>query len=144
TYGRDGNALLTQSLAYVQFEESQQAKLGFRVEVEFNGASDPLLFRSFASLPRENGEVGKHLEWTGERVSVGISPSYAFDAQDDKKYRLDGSYAAITLGNWVFGVGALERWWGPGWHKIGRASCRGSGGRAVGGDGVMGGASRSN
>lgn len=112
-----GDALLMQSLAYVQFEESQQAKLGFRVEVEFNGASDPLLFRSFASLPRENGEVGKHLEWTGERVSVGISPSYAFDAQDDKKYRLDGSYAAITLGNWVFGVGALERWWGPGWHS---------------------------
>lgn len=110
------NESVAQSFAYIRFEANQQARLGFRAKVELNGASDPLLFRSFASLPREKGEIGKHIEWTGEWATIGISPSYAFDAQDDKEYRLDGSYAAITLGNWVFGAGAIERWWGPGWH----------------------------
>ena len=31
--------------------------------------------------------------------------------------RLDGSYLAATAGNWVFGAGAIDRWWGPGWQS---------------------------
>lgn len=110
------NEGVAQSLAYIQFESDQQARLGFRAQMELNGASDSLPFRGYADRPRENIEISKHIEWTGEWASVAISPSYAFDAQDEKEFRLDGSYAAITLGNWVFGAGAIERWWGPGWH----------------------------
>lgn len=31
--------------------------------------------------------------------------------------RFDGSYLAGTRGNWVFGAGAIDRWWGPGWQS---------------------------
>ena len=36
---------------------------------------------------------------------------------DGDEFRADGSYLAFTLGNWGFSAGAIDRWWGPGWHS---------------------------
>src|SRR5690606_19336745 len=60
------DAGLDQSWAYVRFESKQQAQLGFRASIEFNGATGPLIFRGFHSLPREQGEISKNTEWTGD------------------------------------------------------------------------------
>src|SRR5690606_25573272 len=111
------DAGLDQSWAYVRFESRQQAQLGFRASIEFNAASDPLIFRGFSNLPREQAEISKNTEWTGDYFAFRLSPSYAFDPQDDKSARFDDSFAALTLGNWVMGAGAIDRWWGPGWHS---------------------------
>src|SRR5690606_35198400 len=111
------DAGLDQSWAYVRFESRQQAQLGFRASIDFNAASDPLIFRGFSNLPREQGEISKNTEWAGDYFAFRLSPSYAFDPQDDKSLRFDDSFAALTLGNWVMGAGAIDRWWGPGWHS---------------------------
>ena len=29
--------------------------------------------------------------------------------------RLDGSYVGVSFGNFMLSVGAMDRWWGPGW-----------------------------
>ncbi len=33
---------------------------------------------------------------------------------DDKRLRLDGSYGALLLGNWIVSAGYVDRWFGPG------------------------------
>jgi len=36
--------------------------------------------------------------------------------RDRKRWRPDGSYAAVSLGNWIVSAGWQDRWWGPGWE----------------------------
>ncbi|MBK1885422.1 capsule assembly Wzi family protein [Marinobacter sp. DY40_1A1] len=103
--------------AYLGFERSEQAKNGFRAELEIEGATDPAFLRGFDSLPKEEGQLTATLQWQGESWAVGLSPSGVSDPMDSKEFRLDGSYIATTAGNWVLGVGAIERWWGPGWQS---------------------------
>ncbi|HBC34390.1 MAG TPA: capsule assembly Wzi family protein, partial [Marinobacter adhaerens] len=52
----------------------------------------------------------------GGILGAGFSPSAVADPLDGEEFRLDGSYVAATAGNWVLGVGAIDRWWGPGWQ----------------------------
>jgi hypothetical protein len=53
----------------------------------------------------------------GGSLSAGLAMAAVHDPRDGDEVRLDGSYLAGTLGNWVIGVGAIARWWGPGWHS---------------------------
>lgn len=101
---------------YVQFEAYQQARVGQRVTWELSAATDALRFQGFGKRSREQGEIGVDTEWTGERFAYRISPSQILDPQDDKDYRLDDSFVAGTWGNWIVGLGAVDRWWGPGWQ----------------------------
>ncbi len=50
--------------------------------------------------------------WAGE-LKVG----YAITKEAEEHRRLDGSYLATALGNWAFSVGAVDKWWGPGWQN---------------------------
>lgn len=68
-------------------------------------------------MPREEGQISANVQWQGDAWAVGISPSVVADPSDDEEVRLDGSYVAATAGNWVLGVGAIDRWWGPGWQS---------------------------
>ncbi|MBY6070802.1 capsule assembly Wzi family protein [Marinobacter salsuginis] len=103
--------------AYLRFEREQQAETGFRGELKLGGANDPAFLRGFHDLSREEGQLTATLQWQGEAWAAGISPSVVADPGDGKEFRLDGSYVAATAGNWVLGVGAIDRWWGPGWQS---------------------------
>jgi hypothetical protein len=37
------------------------------------------------------------------------------DADDGKRFRADGSYLGVNVGNFMISAGLMERWWGPGW-----------------------------
>lgn len=108
---------VAQSLAYLRFEQEAQASGGFRAELELAGTSDPVLLRGFDGPPREQGVASAELQWQGEAWAAGLSPTLALHPEDDESIRLDGSYIAGTTANWVFGAGAIERWWGPGWQS---------------------------
>lgn len=41
----------------------------------------------------------------------------ASDPLDNQAYRFDGTHIDMGIGNWLLGVGAIDRWWGPGWHS---------------------------
>jgi len=80
----------------------------------------PRTIRAFGDTPRERGEIGGAISWIGERLAFELNSTYvSLDAPgpnaDDTDVRLDGSFMAVALGNWMLLAGYPERWWGPGW-----------------------------
>ncbi|WP_339799015.1 capsule assembly Wzi family protein [uncultured Marinobacter sp.] len=113
TAGSDSAVATARS--YVAFEQDYQLSSGFRAEYSLAGTTESPFLRTFESAPRESGEVGISLEWQGDAWSARLAPTYAMNPEDDEEFRADGSYIAGTGANIVFGVGAIDRWWGPGW-----------------------------
>lgn len=83
---------------------------------ELAGAADPTQLRTFEDTPREEGEAALSADWLGQRFAWKLSATVVADPDDDKTYRADGSYAAMSAGNWMLSAGYLDRWWGPGWE----------------------------
>ncbi|MCH8544974.1 MAG: capsule assembly Wzi family protein [Alcanivorax sp.] len=117
--GNDAPEYCRNSMAwrYLRFERDYHASGNARVSLRAAGASREPLFRDFGGGAREKAEIGARLEVMSGDVAIGIAPSYARDPRDGDRLRLDGSYLAGNLGNWVLGAGAIDRWWGPGWHS---------------------------
>jgi hypothetical protein len=109
-----GPAIQTAHAHVTQRLNSMRAP-GFSAHTRVAYASDPQRLRTFTAAPREEGEAEVGLSWQGETMAVRLQVTAAEDPQDDKTPRLDGSHASTRLGNWWLGVGALDRWWGPGW-----------------------------
>jgi len=99
----------------LEFELRHQTRQGMKRSVEFSVASSRALFRDFSSNYREKGEIHKTFDWDGEDLAIKLQSNFTTDSGDDSvESQLDGSYIAGTLGQWVLGVGAVDRWWGPG------------------------------
>lgn len=115
----DAAAFCRDSLAwrYLRFERDFHASERLQASLTAGAASREPLFRDFAGGAREEGEIAARLEWVGGGLAVGLAGSYSHDPRDGDRARYDGSYLAGTLGNWVLGAGAIDRWWGPGWHS---------------------------
>ena len=93
------------------------AHIGSEASLTISGATSPDMIRGFSGGVREAGEVDFTLDYVGDSIAVGISPSFVVDPTDDEKIRLDGSYLATTFNNWPAGAGYIDRWWGPGWQS---------------------------
>lgn len=90
---------------------------GIQPTARFGVRTDEMWLRTFQDTPREEGsELELGASWMGERFAVGLRGQYASDPLDGDEWRLDGSYAAMVLGNHILSAGALDRWWGPGWQ----------------------------
>jgi hypothetical protein len=87
-----------------------------QISARASGSSKPRTIRTFEATPRENGEVEAGAMWTGERFAFNLQAQVVSNAQDDKTWRVDGSYLGIVLGNVMFAVDTQDRWWGPGWE----------------------------
>ncbi len=81
------------------------------------GSNSLIPFTHFASDSREKAFTGTTTTFTGHHAAFNIALQAIYDPIDGKKYRADGSYVAATLGNWIFGIDAVDRWWGPGWQS---------------------------
>ncbi|HTN32394.1 MAG TPA: capsule assembly Wzi family protein [Marinobacter sp.] len=103
--------------AYLRFEKERQANPGFRAEYTLSGSSEPTAINGFSGGNTSKAETSFNVQWQGEHWALGVSPAYAYKPEDDERWRFDGSYLAATAGNWVFGAGAIDRWWGPGWQS---------------------------
>jgi hypothetical protein len=84
----------------------------FLPHVRIGAANDPVVIRSFASTPREKGELEAGISYTGNVLSFKVNVTRAWDSTDD--WRLDGSYVGFATNQWSFVAGYPERWWGPG------------------------------
>ncbi|MEL0611389.1 capsule assembly Wzi family protein, partial [Vibrio echinoideorum] len=51
----------------------------------------------------------------GDWWAFNVEATYAYDSQDDEDVRLDGSYIAAILCNWVVSAGYQQQWYGAGW-----------------------------
>ena len=102
---------------YLRFERNRTQNRDLHAEIGVSAANEELLFRDAAGGPRERGEINLRADWLTTNVAMGLSVHYAHDPRDDNELRFDGSYIAGMAGNWVIGVGANDRWWGPGQHS---------------------------
>ena len=78
-------------------------------------AEEPSRIQSFSSTPREEGEVSAGFSWVGERFSVDLNVTGAYEPLDDKEARGDSSRVAVDWGNVTIAASTMDRWWGPGW-----------------------------
>jgi hypothetical protein len=88
---------------------------GIELETTAAANSSQRWFRTFENKPREQAELTAAASWLGERFAGRLQGTYASDPDDDKEWRLDGSYVAVVLGNHILSGGKIDRWWGPGW-----------------------------
>jgi len=79
-------------------------------------AVDPAPLRTFEYTPREEGEVTLGADWMGERLAWKLAATVVANPDDDPALWPDGSYVAMSLGNWMVSAGYVDRWWGPGWQ----------------------------
>lgn len=85
-------------------------------ESEFAVAANPGQVRNFLDTPRGSAEATAKVDWIDGRVAARLEiTATGGESLDDSELRLDGSYLAFALGNWMIAVGAMDRWWGPGW-----------------------------
>lgn len=83
--------------------------------VRLNASTDDARFTSFGDDFRDKNSITASYSAMGDRWAFKLSPSYTLDPDDDDKFRLDESYVAGFLGNWVLSLGMQDRWWAPGW-----------------------------
>ena len=95
---------------------AETATGGVDLLVEVAGTTDPWALRSFEDSPREDGEITVAADWTGARFAWKVSAGVVANPDDGQEFRPDGSYVAMSLGNWSLSGGYLDRWWGPGWE----------------------------
>lgn len=102
-----------QAFSYVK----HQLKLAKRNQktVSLNLANENKRFTGFGEDFRDKNNLQIATSFITDKMAAKLSTSYNNDPSDEDKVRLDGSYAAFFLGNWVFSAGMQDRWWGPGW-----------------------------
>ncbi len=107
---------VTDALARVRARAQWQTGTDeLRFKARASAAERPSRIRSFQDLPREDGELGAGVSWTGDRFSIDLNVSVLANPLDDKDYRADASNIAIALGNYTIAASTMDRWWGPGW-----------------------------
>jgi hypothetical protein len=87
----------------------------FRMNSRLSVAEKPSRIRSFRDTPRENGELLFGVSWAGERLTLNLNVTGAYERDDGQEARADGSQIAVDIGNLTLAASTLERWWGPGW-----------------------------
>lgn len=111
------SADLVDAFARVNFYYQNAMNNRGNTKLKATVATDPARFQHFGSDYREKGElVGSH-EYMGERFAYKVSASANYDPSDDKDVRLDDSYFAMVVGNWIVTAGTLNQWWGPGFDS---------------------------
>lgn len=87
-----------------------------KITSQVSAASYPRALGGFADTEREKSAASVSVEAMGEVLAINLSATYSSDASDGDTWRADNSYLSARLGNWGFGVGAIERFWGPAWQ----------------------------
>jgi hypothetical protein len=72
-------------------------------------------FSSFGERVSDKANISIQSSSMYENFAAKFAPSYTYNPIDGEKKRLDGSYIAAFVGNWVVSLGRQDRWYGPTW-----------------------------
>ena len=86
-------------------------------QVKLGAATDTARFLGFGHDYRDKAEAAVSVDVTQSWFSGRVSGSYHTDPIDGNSARLDDSFAAVMLGNWIVSAGAQQKYWGPGWDS---------------------------
>ncbi len=107
---------LSWSYQYVNFELERHSRV-FSAALENHASTAPNTFTKFGDNQFDERQISADLDILYNNFTIGLNGSFVSDPLDNQKARLDGSHLAVLFENWVFGVGAIDRWWGPGWSN---------------------------
>ncbi|QYK01297.1 capsule assembly Wzi family protein [Shewanella psychrotolerans] len=108
---------LATAFARVNFYYRNAVENRGNARIKLAGGSDPARFQHFGSDYREKTDLQASYEYLGDRFAFKLAASAHYDPFDEKEVRLDDSYVAVALGNWMVTAGAIEQWWGPGFDS---------------------------
>jgi hypothetical protein len=80
-------------------------------------ASNEQVFRSFGDTTRSRAELSANYTNTNKYFAWNVQVNRLLEPFDQDKLHYDNSYLAGVLGNWVFSVGKVEKWWGASWDS---------------------------
>ena len=72
-------------------------------------------FKSFGDVSRDKLEFSANKAGMNKSFAWNINITHVSDHEDENRIKLDNSYVALVLGNWVGSAGYIEMWWGPSW-----------------------------
>jgi hypothetical protein len=84
-------------------------------KLSVSAATNDNRFTSYSDTFRDNNSISVQSSFMSDTFAANITTSYTHSPQDKEYFRLDGTYVAAFVGNWVFSAGMQDRWWGPGW-----------------------------
>ncbi|MZR64176.1 capsule assembly Wzi family protein [Alcanivorax sp. DP30] len=102
---------------YLQTAENSARANTRGATLSLGGANQEPLYTAFDTQPEDTFTGQMALYATGQHWSGRLAVGYADGERDDQHLRFDDSYIAGVVGNWQLGVGAIDRWWGPGWQS---------------------------
>jgi hypothetical protein len=94
-----------------QFKLASRNQTRVKAQVGFENKR----FTSFGNRISDKNNVSVHSSIMYENFAAKFAPSYTFNPIDGEKKRLDESYIAAFIGNWVVSLGRQNRWYGPTW-----------------------------
>ena len=102
-----------QVLSELRFELRRQRVESLKHQTKLSFGTGDALDRS--SLRGHQGAaIQKQFDVDGENVSTRLQAQVLYDGEEsDFETVLDGSHLLYGFDNWVVGVGAINRWWGP-------------------------------
>jgi len=106
-----------QHSAYLQKALEQTRKASTGAQLTLGGATQEPLYTSFSSQVEDEATSQIALYSMGEHWAANLAIGYVDGERDDTRLRFDDTYLAGIVGNWQLGVGAIDRWWGPGWQS---------------------------
>lgn len=107
------NKAQVMAMKELEFEMRFQTKKEMKRSLELAVSSSRAVFRDFSAQGYEKGRISHIFDWDGGDFTFKLQANLTTDSGDDAyESQLYGSYIAGVVGNWVLGVGALDRWWG--------------------------------
>lgn len=98
----------------LEFELRYQSTETVKRSIKLSGANSRAVFNDSSMDYIEKGSLKTAVDMDWNRFSMRLQGNLTTDPGNDKTdSHLDGSYLMGSLGNWVLGVGAIDRWWGP-------------------------------
>lgn len=98
----------------LKFELGHHTKRGLKRQFSIGVANARDLLHEPGRVSDETLAITNVLDWDGDAFALKLQANIAREHGNDYDPDLYGSHFAGVWGNWVLGVGAIERWWGPG------------------------------
>lgn len=109
------NASQYQAYAELKFELRYQKSHEVKRDISVSVSNSEGLFEGRSDGHPEQYALSKSYEWDGDSVSLKLQGNLSSrSGADDFFSSLDGSHLLTTTGEWVWGLGSVERWWGAG------------------------------
>jgi hypothetical protein len=107
------NAAQSRALNELSFELRYQSSETVKRSVKLSASNSREIFNDSADQGAEKAMLSHRFDADGDHISLRLQGNFVSDLGDDTvDTYLDGSYLAGAIGNWVVGIGAIDRWWG--------------------------------